>query len=328
MDSKRTGRRTRIRRAGLGVALIGALLAPATALATGTLDQQYNVTGSAYGQIGTWTVDPVPTYQAQTFQAGITGSLDQVDLPLRVVGNPGVDLTVEIQETSGGVPNGSVIGGATVAQATVGSCTCLSSNFTQFSWMAITMTTPASVAAGTTYAIVLSAPGAAGNIFGTGDQGGQPTRTAYEWGGGGIGYSAGTLYSSVLGWEDNQLDLAFKTYVTPPYVATVAAPINADGSSNFKAKGVVPVRFSLSFNGVATCSLPPATISLTRTAGAQTGPINEDTYTQGADTGGFFRVTGCQYAYNVNAKALGSGTYLVEIAIGGQTVGSATFELR
>ncbi len=52
------------------------------------------------------------------------------------------------------------------------------------------------------------------------------------------------------------------------YVAQIQQPIDADGSSVFSVKrGVVPVKFTLMLNGVATCDLPPATIVVTRTAG-------------------------------------------------------------
>jgi hypothetical protein len=315
-------------RAALFAAIL-ALVAPAAALASGGVDQQQTQIGTAFGQIGTWDGDGhSPTWQAQTFVAGLSGAMDEVDLPLRVVGNPVVPLTVQIQTTSGGQPTGTSIGSASVAQSSVMACTCLMSDFTNFRWDSITLTSPATLTAGTQYAIVLSAPGAAGTIFGIGDQGGSPTRDVYEWAGVGADpYAAGTHWSQVFSWFDNGTDSAFETFVAP-YAATVQTPINADGSSNFKAKGAVPVRFSLSLNGSQTCLLPPATIAVTRTFGAQTGPINEDTYTFAADSGSNFRISGCQYSYNLDARALGAGTYRVDIKINGQTVGSATFELR
>lgn len=325
--SGRLLRRTAI--AALALLMLGA---PAPALAAGALDQEQTEIGSAYGHIGTWDVDGVsPTLHAQTFVPGVSGQLDQVSLPLRVVGNPDVPLTIEIRTTTGGEPTSTTIGGASVPQSSVMSCACLATDFETFRWDDITLTSPAPVVAGTLYAIVLSAPGAAGNIFGIGDTVDGPTRTNYEWAGtGGIPYLAGTHWSRVtLSWFDNQSDAAFKTYVTSPaYTADIQAPINPNGSSVFKAKGIVPVRFSLSLGGVATCALPPATIALSRLGGADPVPVNEDTFSGAADSGGSFRIVACQYAYNVNARALGAGTYLVEVKIDGQTVGSATFELH
>ena len=99
----------------------------------------------------------------------------------------------------------------------------------------------------------------------------------------------------------------------------------------FKARrGVVPVKFTLTLGGVATCNLPPATISLTRTAGTTTGPIDESIYSMSADTGSSFRIdaANCQYVYNLGTSSLGTGTYLVNISIGGSVVGSGTFGLQ
>jgi len=46
----------------------------------------------------------------------------------------------------------------------------------------------------------------------------------------------------------------------------IQQPINTDGSSVFSgSKGVIPVKFKLYLNGVPTCQMPPATISLVRT---------------------------------------------------------------
>jgi hypothetical protein len=114
-----------------------------------------------------------------------------------------------------------------------------------------------------------------------------------------------------------------------PYGAQVQQPINPDGSSVFNVKrGVVPVKFTLTLGGVATCDLPPATIAVTRTAGGTTGQIDESVYSGAADSGSNFRIDSCQYVYNLSASALGVGTYRVDILIDGQVVGSATFQLK
>ena len=93
-------------------------------------------------------------------------------------------------------------------------------------------------------------------------------------------------------------------------------------------RGVVPVKFTLTQDGVATCALPPATIALTRTAGGTIGAIDELVYTGSADTGSNFRIDSCQYVYNLSASALGVGTYRVDIKINGQVVGSGIFQLK
>ena len=114
----------------------------------------------------------------------------------------------------------------------------------------------------------------------------------------------------------------------PAYAAQVQPPINADGTSIFTARrGVVSVRFGLT-GALQPCPLPPATIAVTRTGGGVTGNVNESVYTASVDTGSNFRISGCQYMYNLNASALGVGVYRVDIKIFGGTVGSAIFELR
>lgn len=117
----------------------------------------------------------------------------------------------------------------------------------------------------------------------------------------------------------------------PIYKAFAQPPINAAGSSVFKAnRGVVPVKFTLTHNDVPTCTLPPATISVTRTAGGTLGAVDESIYSTPADSGSNFRIdpTACQYVYNLAASSLGVGTYLVDISIDGIMVGHAFFALK
>ena len=116
--------------------------------------------------------------------------------------------------------------------------------------------------------------------------------------------------------------------VTPSYAAQVQPPINADGTSVFTARrGVIPVKFTLTHAGVATCELPLATIAVTRTGGGVVGQVNESVYSGNADAGSNFRIASCQYVYNLNSSALGAGSYRVDILINGQVVGRAAFTL-
>src|SRR5438477_7706980 len=87
-------------------------------------------------------------------------------------------------------------------------------------------------------------------------------------------------------------------------------------------RGVVPVKFTLTQDGVATCALPAATIAVTRTSGGTSGQIDESIYTAPSDSGSNFRIDSCQYIYNLSASALGVGTYRVDIKISGQVIGS------
>jgi hypothetical protein len=327
------------RRNRLGIlaaaAVVVALLAPpAIVLAAGALDQEQATFGSSKALIGTEETGP-DVRQGQVFTAGVSGSLDQLELPVRKTGDPGVPLLVEIRALgTNGYPS-NVLSSTSVAEASVPACTTAgcdddspSGDFSTFTFMSVSLSTPVVVAAGTQYAIVLSATGANNDI--RGDMIGR-TKNRYEWAGVSDEFTysngKGVSFRTDIGWIDTNADRAFRTYVSA-YVANVEAPINADGSSNFKAKGSVPVRFSLSLGGATTCLLPPATIAVTRTDGTVTGAINEDTFTFAADSGSNFRIAGCMYSYNLNSKGLGAGTYLVEIKIGGETVGQATFDLR
>jgi hypothetical protein len=67
---------------------------------------------------------------------------------------------------------------------------------------------------------------------------------------------------------------------------------------------------------------------VTRTSGNAPGPIDESVYEMSADTGTNFRISECQYVYNLSAKALGAASYRVDIVIGSTVVGSGVFALK
>jgi len=92
----------------------------------------------------------------------------------------------------------------------------------------------------------------------------------------------------------------------------------------------VPVKFGLTLGGAPTCSLPPATIVVSRVGQSSPTVVNEDTYSQPFDTGSKFRIDSkaCQYVYNLDARSLGAGAYRVDITIYGTVVGSARFSLK
>jgi hypothetical protein len=189
----------RLARVLCGVALV-LLVATDPASAAGTLDQSQTTQVPA-GEAGFVSSSQ---WEAQTFTAGITGQLDQVDLLLQRSGFPG-SLLVEIRTVSAGTPTSTVLATATVPEASVSCCS--------FDWISVTLGVPVASAAGTQYAIVLGAPGASGC-----DPSGNCNN--YFWGSALTNpYSAGTQVVSVDGgasWPiivpDN--DFAFKTYVT------------------------------------------------------------------------------------------------------------------
>jgi hypothetical protein len=166
-----------------------AALVPAASASAGTLDQQQTL--SNFGGLSV-------TKYAQTFTAGLTGQLDQVDLALSGM-SPTTPLTVQIRDGSATAPGSTVLAGASVPTSAVTSSE---------SFVPITFASPASVTAGTQYSIV-----ALSDVPGS-----------WFWYSGQVAvvsaYPGGKLYSSPDGidwFEGNTTaDFEFKTYVAPP----------------------------------------------------------------------------------------------------------------
>jgi hypothetical protein len=120
--------------------LVGAGSTPVNAV--GTLDQsqesQTDLNGVAL--VGDQMV-------AQTFTAGLSGGLDQVDLLLNRFGTPG-DLIVEIRSVASGVPTSQVLASGTVSE------TALDTDPFTYEWASAALNPPAPVESGSQYAIV------------------------------------------------------------------------------------------------------------------------------------------------------------------------------
>jgi hypothetical protein len=131
--------------------LVVLLAMPAAAQAAPVLDQEQSVTTGHGFLVGTL---PLPAEQsvAQTFTAGLTGTLDHVDLFLFHFSGSG-PITVEITTVVAGVPSGEVLASTTIAALSV-------SPYPDFAYATATFAAPASVVAGTQYAIVASSSGA------------------------------------------------------------------------------------------------------------------------------------------------------------------------
>ena len=174
-----------MRRSGLAAIVVGMLVAASPASA-GTLDQQQTSSGNG-GQ--TYGGD---NFTAQTFTAGLSGGLDQVDLGLDecfIIGGPSgvpTPVTVEIRTVSGGQPTNTVLAtsGVTVEARNT---------------YEVIFATPARVSAGTPYAIVLSAPRFCNAIATVGDP--------YPRG------AVATRFGSSGDWSFAARDLVFRTYV-------------------------------------------------------------------------------------------------------------------
>ena len=147
---------------------------------------------------------------AQTFTAGLSGGLDQVDLDIVPV-RYALPLTAEIRNVSGGAPGSTVLASQSVPAASIPA----SLYFVPF-----TFATPAPVVAGTQYAIVAYTSGSPGVDW---------------WGVENPGlYAGGEIRSNPNSPPSGSssgpggADLAFKTYVV------TAAPLNA---FTFRVKG-------------------------------------------------------------------------------------------
>ena len=170
-------------------------LAPGAALA-GTLDQQQSTVDN--GGLYAHSAQSV----AETFTAGLSGTLDQVDLHLQTYNSPTSPLSVELRDVSGGVPGNTVLASQSVPASSVPAAPA-------GAFVSINFPAPASVAAGTQYAIV---------AYGT-----SVYPIAYSWSEGlGNPYAAGVEYYAssappTTAWTpDSTVDFAFKTYVATP----------------------------------------------------------------------------------------------------------------
>ena len=180
----------------VAIAAVAALV-PAASASAGTLDQQQTISN-----FGGMQVDSAFS-KGQTFTAGITGQLDQVDLALSGSGSPNSPLTAEIRDGSATGPGTTVLATASVPTSAVGGSE---------SWVPITFTSPAAVTAGTQYAIVAHSA-SAGSWFWYAGQGATPDSA----------YLGGRFFFSSVGppamgpWgSGSPADLEFKTYVVPP----------------------------------------------------------------------------------------------------------------
>ncbi len=176
------------------IAAAGALM-PAAGASAGTLDQQQTLSNFGGLQVAS------TTSKAQTFTAGLTGQLDQIDLALSGM-SVTTPLTVQIRDGSATAPGGTVLASASVPTSAVTSSE---------SFVPITFASPASVTAGTQYSIV-ALNDSSGWFWYAGKT---ETASAYE---------GGRLYSTPNGppgtgpwFEGNTMaDFEFKTYVAPP----------------------------------------------------------------------------------------------------------------
>jgi probable HAF family extracellular repeat protein len=142
--------------------------------------------------------------------------------------------------------------------------------------------------------------------------------------------NSGQMAANVVCDLDDGSFVFHAVLLTPVYKALVRPPIKADGSSVFSAKrGVLPVKFKLTKYQAPTCSLPPATIAITRASAGTLVSIKKNMYLP-SSLGSRFRIdpNACQYIYDLPTSGLGIGTYRVDISINQVFVGHAVFTLK
>jgi peptide/nickel transport system substrate-binding protein len=97
----------------------------------------------------------------------------------------------------------------------------------------------------------------------------------------------------------------------------ILQPINSDGSSVFKQKCTIPVKFQLLNSMNMPIGTAHATIDIAKISNGVTGFYNEPISTSAADTGNMFRFDEIeqQYVFNLGTKQLETGTYLIKISL-------------
>jgi hypothetical protein len=201
-------------RAGrLLVILVGvttaAMLLAGVAAGAGTPDQSSTGSPSSYDYLGqpAWEV-------GQTFTAGMTGLLDRVDIYMnREAITPDAPVTVAIESASGNLPTGTILASAAVPATDVPQTDGHSAG-----WVTVTFSLPATVNAGTQYALVLSSTATTSHPYrtwvdkGNGYAGGQYSHRPNG--------SSGAFTTEPTGCSapcaNAAYDLLFKTYVAQP----------------------------------------------------------------------------------------------------------------
>ncbi len=275
--------------AAILILLTASLAVPATTLATDALDQSQTNTGATTGTNA--------SSFGQTFTAGITGLLDKVSI-FPFTGYSFNGDAVQITTTSGGFPTATVIGSGTVT----------SSATNQF--VDVTLSSPATVASGTQYALVI-VPGGSTAFYSDF-----------------ANYSAGNMVIYYSGaWHDvgTDLDMAFRTYVNVEVQPTITktfgdAVIDLNGSTSLSFTLKNPADNLATLTGIAfTDTLPAGLVvstpngligscgggTITATAGSGTVSLSGASLAIGAS---------CTFRLNVTATTTGLKTNSVTVS--------------
>ncbi len=144
----------------VGAALSCGVFGVSSAAAFGTkdqiLDQSFVEGKGVFAVTGTFNLSTGPNSLAQTFTAGRTGVLTELDLYLSKIRSP-PPMTVDIETTTNGQPSGTILASGTIQPPPSD----------RFIWVPTRWdpATGAHLIAGTQYAIVLSDPGDLSNFI-------------------------------------------------------------------------------------------------------------------------------------------------------------------
>ena len=290
--------------------VVGVLAGPlaASASAAATLDQSQTDTSS----LGLLVRSVFP--KAQTFTARRSGPLPQVDLALQSESEsiPQMPVTVQIRDTSDGAPSSTVLATTIVPASDL-------KPSPDFGWVSAHFADPATVQAGTQYAIVAFTSDGGAWWLGIASTNAYPDGEAFA------------TFDRGGTWHGQPLDLAFKTYVDSAvydFGAGFLAPLDDDAVNVLKAGQGVPVKFSLGgdqgLDILAEGS--PSSRPVACDADAVLDPV-EETVTAGASSLTYDATTGV-YTYTWKTDKAWAGTCReLTVTLSDGTTHTAQFKL-
>jgi len=117
------------------------------------------------------------------------------------------------------------------------------------------------------------------------------------------------IYAQVTSFSS--FGIAYKTYV----YSGLLQPVNNDGSSVFKMKSIVPLKFQLTDSQGNLVSNTKCYVYLTKISNGILGTEMEAVSTSAAESGNLFRYDGSHYVFNLATKSLSIGTWQIRIAL-------------